>query len=142
MVDSTAHVTWNGSLTDGAGTITSVGSGVLPSLPVSWSARIGEADGQTTPEELLAAAHASCFSMALSHGLAQAGTPPQSLDVDATVTFVPGTGISKIALRVVGEVPGIDEGAFVEAAEAAKDGCPVSKALASVHEISLEAALA
>jgi lipoyl-dependent peroxiredoxin len=142
MVDSTAHVTWNGSLTDGAGTITSVGSGVLPSLPVSWSARIGEADGQTTPEELLAAAHASCFSMALSHGLAQAGTPPQSLDVDATVTFVPGTGISKIALRVVGEVPGIDEGAFVEAAEAAKDGCPVSKALASVPEISLEAALA
>jgi lipoyl-dependent peroxiredoxin len=142
MVDSTAHVTWNGSLTDGAGTITSVGSGVLPSLPVSWSARIGEADGQTTPEELLAAAHASCFSMALSHGLAQAGTPPQSLNVDATVTFVPGTGISKIALRVVGEVPGIDEGAFVEAAEAAKDGCPVSKALASVPEISLEAALA
>jgi osmotically inducible protein OsmC len=109
---------------------------------VSWSARIGEADGQTTPEELLAAAHASCFSMALSHGLAQAGTPPQSLNVDATVTFVPGTGISRIALRVVGEVPGIDEGAFVEAAEAAKDGCPVSKALASVPEISLEAALA
>jgi len=142
MVDSTAHVTWNGSLTDGAGTITSVGSGVLPPLPVSWSARIGEADGQTTPEELLAAAHASCFSMALSHGLAQAGNPPQSLNVDATVTFVPGTGISKIALRVVGEVPGIDEGAFVEAAEAAKDGCPVSKALASVPEISLEAALA
>ena len=142
MVDSTAHVTWNGSLTDGVGTITSVGSGVLPSLPVSWSARIGEADGQTTPEELLAAAHASCFSMALSHGLAQAGTPPQSLDVDATVTFVPGTGISKIALRVVGDVPGIDEGAFVEAAEAAKADCPVSKALASVPEISLEAALA
>jgi osmotically inducible protein OsmC len=80
--------------------------------------------------------------MALSHGLTQGGTPPEKLDVDATVTFVPGTGITKIALVVRGTVPGIDETAFVEAARAAKEGCPVSAALASVPEITLDAALA
>ncbi len=96
--DSTAHVTWSGSLLEGSGTIDRVGSGAFEALPVSWDARTGEAAGQTTPEELIAAAHAACFSMALSHGLAQAGTPPEKLDVDATVTFVPGTGITKIAL--------------------------------------------
>ena len=141
MADSTAHVTWNGSLMEGAGTITSVGSGMLPSLPVSWASRTGEKGGQTTPEELIAAAHASCFSMALSHGLAEAGTPPEALDVDATVTFVAGTGITKIALRVAGDVPGLDETGFVEAAEAAAVNCPVSKALAAVPEISVAASL-
>lgn len=141
MADSTAHVTWNGSLMEGGGTIDRVGSGVLGGLPVSWKARTGEAGGQTTPEELLAAAHASCFSMALSHGLAQAGTAPEQLETSATVTFVPGTGITKVALRVRGRVPGLGEAAFVEAAEAARDGCPVSKALAAVPEITLDAAL-
>jgi lipoyl-dependent peroxiredoxin len=142
MADRTAHVTWSGSLMEGNGTITSVDSGAFGPLAVTWAAR-AETDsaGLTSPEELIAAAHAACFSMALSHGLAQAGTPPDKLDVDATLTFVPGTGITKIALAVRGAVPGLDEAAFVEAAEAAKVGCPVSKALAAVPEITLEASL-
>lgn len=141
MADSTASVTWNGSLMEGEGTIDRVGSGVLEELPVTWKARTGETGGQTTPEELIAAAHASCFSMALSHGLAQGGTPAEQLETSATVTFVPGTGITRVGLRVRGRVPGMDEAAFVEAAEAAKAGCPVSKALAAVPEITLDAAL-
>jgi len=143
MADRTAHVTWSGSLMEGSGTITSVESGAFGPLDVTWAARAeGDSAGLTSPEELIAAAHAACFSMALSHGLAQAGTPPEKLDVDATLTFVPGTGITKIALTVRGAVPGLDEAAFLEAAEAAKVGCPVSKALAAVPEITLDAALA
>ena len=141
MADSTAHVTWNGSLLEGAGTIDSVGSGVFGSLPITWDARTGEESGKTTPEELIAAAHASCFSMALSHGLAGDGTPPDSLETSATVTFVPGTGITKVALTVRGSVPGLDEAGFVTAAEGAVENCPVSKALAAVPEITLEASL-
>jgi lipoyl-dependent peroxiredoxin len=140
--DRTAHVTWSGSLMEGSGTITSVESGALGPLDVSWAARTEDSEGLTSPEELIAAAHAACFSMALSHGLAQGGTPPDKLDVDATVTFVPGTGITKSALVVRASVPGIDEAAFAEAAEAAKENCPVSKALAAVPEITLEASLA
>jgi lipoyl-dependent peroxiredoxin len=142
MADSTASVTWSGSLIDGSGTIESVGSGVFGSLPITWDARIGEEGGKTTPEELIAAAHASCFSMALSHGLAGDGTPPESLQTSATVTFVPGTGITKIALSVRGSVPGLDEAGFVAAAEDARVNCPVSKALAAVPEITIDAALA
>ena len=142
MADRTAHVTWSGSLMEGSGTITSVESGAFGPLDVTWAARAeDESAGLTSPEELIAAAHAACFSMALSHGLAQGGTPPEKLDVDATLTFVPGTGITKIALAVRGSVPGLDEAAFHEAAEAAKVGCPVSKALAAVPEITLEARL-
>jgi osmotically inducible protein OsmC len=142
MADRTAHVTWAGSLMEGGGRIESVGSGAFGPLDVTWSSRAGDSGGRTSPEELIAAGHAACFSMALSHGLTQGGTPPEKLDVDATVTFVPGTGITKIALVVRGTVPGIDETAFVEAARAAKEGCPVSAALASVPEITLAAALA
>jgi osmotically inducible protein OsmC len=142
MADRTAHVTWSGSLMDGGGTITSVGSGAFGPLDVTWASRAEESDGRTSPEELIAAAHAACFSMALSHGLAQGGTPPESLEVDATVTFVPGTGITKVALAVRGAVSGLDEVAFLEAAEGARDNCPVSKALASVPEITVEASLA
>jgi lipoyl-dependent peroxiredoxin len=142
MSDRGAHVTWTGSLMDGAGTITQVGSGAFGPLDITWGSRAEESDGRTSPEELIAAAHAACFSMALSHGLAQAGTPPEKLDVDATVTFVPGTGITKIALALVGDVPGIEEAAFAEAAETALQDCPVSKALAAVPEISLQASLA
>ena len=142
MADRTAHVTWSGSLMEGAGTITSVGSGAFGPLDVTWASRAEDSNGRTSPEELLAAAHAACFSMALSHGLAQGGTPAERLDVDATVTFVPGTGITKIALAVRGSVPGVDEEAFRTAADGAKENCPVSKALAAVHEISLDASLA
>jgi lipoyl-dependent peroxiredoxin len=142
MADRTAHVTWSGSLMEGSGTITSVESGAFGPLDVTWAARTEDTDGLTSPEELIAAAHAACFSMALSHGLAQGGTPPEKLDVDATVTFVPGTGITKSAIVVRASVPGLDEAAFLEAAEAARVGCPVSKALAALPEITLEASLA
>ena len=142
MADRTAHVSWSGSLMEGGGTITSVGSGAFGPLDVTWASRAEESDGRTSPEELIAAAHAACFSMALSHGLANAGTPAESLDTSATVTFVPGTGITTIALSVRGRVPGLGEAAFLEAAEGARAGCPVSKALAAVPEITLDAALA
>ena len=140
--DRTANVTWRGSLMEGEGTIENVGSGAFGPLDVTWASRAEDPDGRTSPEELIAAAHAACFSMALSHGLAQADMPADSLETSATVTFVPGTGITAVALRVRGKVPGADEAGFVEAAEAAKAACPVSKALASVPEITLDAALA
>jgi osmotically inducible protein OsmC len=140
--DRRADVTWNGSLQDGSGTIRSTTSGALGELPVSWAARSeDETGGKTSPEELIAAAHASCFSMALSAGLARAGSPPDELKTSATVTFQPGEGITKIALTVEGSVPGLDEDAFREAAETAKVNCPVSQALASVPEITLDARL-
>ena len=131
MADRTASVTWTGSLTDGAGRIDSVGSGAFGPLEVTWASRTEDSDGLTSPEELIAAAHASCYSMALSGALAKAGSPPEKLETSATVTFVPGTGITKSAIRVRGTVPGIDEAAFLEAAEGAVEGCPVSKALAA-----------
>ena len=140
--ERTAEVTWTGSLQEGEGTIERVGSGAFGPLDVTWASRTEEPDGRTSPEELIAAAHASCFSMALSGALARAGSPPEELHTSATVTFVPGTGITKSALRVRGKVPGMDEAAFVEHANTAKENCPVSKALAAVPEITLDAALA
>jgi len=141
MADRTANVTWTGSLMDGRGTIESVGSGAFDPLDVTWASRAEDPDGRTSPEELIAAAHAACFSMALSHGLAQEGSPAERLETSANVTFVPGTGITKLALTVRGSVPGIDETGFQEAAEIAKENCPVSKALAAVPEITLDASL-
>jgi lipoyl-dependent peroxiredoxin len=137
-----AEVTWRGDLRSGEGRIERVGSGALGSLDVTWASRAEEPAGRTSPEELIAAAHASCFSMALSNGLAQAGTPPEELDVSATVTFVPGTGITKSVLDVRGRVAGLDEDAFREAAETAKEGCPVSQALKGNVELELNARLA
>lgn len=136
-----ADVTWHGDLMSGNGRIDSVTSGAVGGLDVSWPARAEEPEGKTSPEELIAAAHATCFSMALSHGLAQAGHPPEELKTSATVTFQPGEGITKISLDVAGRVPGIDEGAFQQAADGAKQNCPVSKALTGVPEISLTARL-
>ena len=138
-----AAVTWNGDLMGGSGTIDEVGSGAFGPLDVSWPARSEEASGgKTSPEELIAAAHASCFSMALAGGLAKAGHAPERLQTSAAVTFVPGTGITKVALSVRGSVPGLDADAFREAAEGAKKNCPVSQALAGVPEITLDAQLA
>ena len=143
MAERRASVTWNGDLMSGAGTIDEVGSGAFGPLDVSWAARAEDASGgKTSPEELIAAAHAACVSMALSHALAQAGTPPQRLQSSAVVTFVPGTGITKIALTIRGSVPGLDEDGFRAAAENAKQNCPVSQALAAVPEITLDAQLA
>lgn len=139
--DRKAEVTWNGDLMNGNGRIDSVTSGAIGGLDVSWPARSEEPGGKTSPEELIAAAHATCFSMALSHGLAQAGNAPEELKTSATVTFQPGEGITKIALDVAGRVPGIDESTFQEAAEQAKENCPVSHALTGVPEITLNARL-
>jgi osmotically inducible protein OsmC len=138
-----AEVTWEGDLMSGNGTIERVGSGAFGPLGVSWAARTGEGQAElTSPEELVAAAHAACFSMALSNMLAEAGTPPEELSVSAVVTFVPGTGITASRLDVEGRVQGISEDAFREAAERAKDGCPVSGALKGNVELSVTARLA
>ena len=137
----TAEVTWQGSLIEGSGTIDLTTSGVVAPLPMTWASRAEDPEGRTSPEDLLAAAHASCFAMALSGALAEAGYPPDELRTSATVTFVPGTGITKSALTVQARVPNIDEGAFREAAEGAKAGCPVSQALAGVPEVTLDARL-
>ena len=138
-----ASVTWNGDLLGGSGTIDEVGSGAFGPLDVSWAARSEEdSGGKTSPEELIAAAHASCFSMALASTLAKAGSAPERLQTTAAVTFVPGTGITTIALAVRGSVPGLDADVFRSAAEEAKVNCPVSKALAGgVPEITVDAQL-
>jgi osmotically inducible protein OsmC len=138
-----ADVTWQGDLATGRGIIEQVGSGAFESLGVSWGARTGEQDEElTSPEELIAAAHAACFSMAFSKVLADGGTPPENLSVSATVTFVPGTGVTRSALDVTGTVSGIDEADFKAGAEQAKDNCPVSKALTGNVELTVEARLA
>jgi osmotically inducible protein OsmC len=140
-----ARAKWNGDLATGSGEVSSVTSGKFSSLPVSWGARTEAPQGKTSPEELLAAAHASCFSMALAAGLAKAGTPPETLDVSSTVTFdkvgADWTVVSS-ALEVTGAVPGIDEAAFAKAAEGAKDGCPISRALKNNVKLSVKATLA
>ncbi|SES23915.1 osmotically inducible protein OsmC [Pedococcus cremeus] len=136
----TASAHWEGSLMEGAGKVTLDSSG-LGAYDVTWASRAEEPNGRTSPEELIAAAHSTCFSMALSHALAQAGTPPTTIDTNAEVTFQPGTGITGIVLKVTGAVPGITAEQFQEAAEGAKEGCPVSQALKAVP-ITLEATFA
>lgn len=136
--NATTH--WEGSLMEGAGQVTLESSG-LGTYDVTWASRANEPEGRTSPEELIAAAHSSCFSMALSNGLAKAGNPPESLDTSAAVTFQPGEGITGIHITVRGKVPGLSAEAFAEAAETAKSGCPVSQALKGTN-ITLEATLA
>jgi lipoyl-dependent peroxiredoxin len=140
----TAFAVWRGSLTDGSGTVRPE-SGAFAEVPVTWKARTGGDQAMTSPEELLAAAHAVCFSMALSHGLTQAGTPPDQLDVTTTCSFTPkpegGFRISGTRINVVGRVPGISADAFGKAAVAAGKNCPVSSALSPDVEISVTAEL-
>lgn len=136
----TAHTVWEGELLKGSGTVSFDSSGISDQA-VSWPSRAEEANGKTSPEELIAAAHSSCFSMALSHGLTGAGTPPTKLETKADVTFQPGEGITGIHLTVKGEVPGLDAEAFQAAAADAKANCPVSQALAGTT-ITLSAELA
>ena len=141
-VERRARSVWTGTLTEGEGKLTAESSSVFTDLPVTWASRSEEqSGGKTSPEELLAAAHASCFSMALSSGLTKAGTPPQKLEVTATATFQAGEGVKSMHLEVTGAVPGIDEDALRNAAEDAKNNCPVSKALVGIPEITLEAKL-
>jgi len=132
----TANAHWEGSLMEGSGEVNLASSGI-GTYPVTWAARAEEPGGKTSPEELIAAAHSTCFSMALSNALAQGGTPPTSVDTTAVVTFQPGTGITGIALSVTAVVPGMTAEQFEEAAQGAKTGCPVSQALSAVP-ITLE----
>ena len=139
-----ATVTWNGTLAEGSGTVSSGTTDLFTDLPVSWSSRTEAPEGRTSPEELLAAAHASCFSMALAAGLVRAGTPPDHVHVSATVTFDKvgdAWTVTRSELDVVGVVPGLDAAGFDAAAQAAKDGCPVSRALAGNVELSVSSTL-
>ena len=140
----TATVTWNGNLATGSGTVSAGSSELFTDLPVSWAARTEAPQGQTSPEELLAAAHASCFSMQLSVTLDRAGTPPDHLHVSSTVTFDKvgdAWSVTSSQLDVIGVVPGLDEAGFDAAAQSAKDGCPISRALASNVAVSVSATL-
>jgi osmotically inducible protein OsmC len=139
-VTSEATTTWSGSLSEGSGDIALESSNQGP-FAVNWKARSEGSTSTTTPEELIAAAHSSCFSMALSHALSENGTPPQSVETTASVSFVPGTGITGSHLNVNAVVPGLSPEDFARIAEDAKTGCPVSAALAGL-EITLEATLA
>lgn len=141
----TADVTWQGDLLTGSGSLDRVGSGAISSQPISWAVRTEASGGRTSPEELLAAAHASCFAMAFSNGLAKAGHAPVRLSVGATVTFdktEAGWRVASSALRVEGVVPGMAAAEFARLAEAAKDGCPISQALKGNVALSVTAALA
>lgn len=136
----TATVTWTGSLAEGSGTASAGSSGLFTDLPVSWASRTEEPEGRTSPEELLAAAHASCFAMSLSGALARGGTPPEHMHVSAVVTFDKvgdGWSVTRSELDVVGVVPGLDEAGFDALAQEAKDGCPISRALAGNVEITI-----
>ncbi len=140
-----ADATWRGTLFEGSGIVSGSSSGAFRELPVTWASRTGEPNGTTSPEELVAAAHAACFSMALSNRLAQAGHPAEELQVSATISFEKldaGWRLTSSALTVRGRVPGIDAAAFRREAEAAKDGCPLSNALVGNLAISVEATLA
>jgi len=139
-VTSEATTVWNGSLTEGTGTVT-FDSSHLGTFGIDWKARSEGSDSTTTPEELIAAAHASCFSMAFSHALTQNGTPPERIAATASVTFKPGTGITGSHLNVSASVPGLSAEDFERLAGEAKSGCPVSQALAGI-EITIEATLA
>ena len=139
-----ADVVWEGDLLHGSGTIVSVGSGALGALPVTWASRTERSDGKTSPEELMAAAHAACYAMAFSHTLAQAGTPAERVSVSATCTFEQVEGgfkISTMDLDVRGKVPGLDEAGFEKVAQQAEQGCPVSNALRNNVQIRVNAHL-
>jgi lipoyl-dependent peroxiredoxin len=140
MAISRADAIWKGDLTSGSGRVKPA-SGAFDELPVSWASRAESQHGKTSPDELLAAAHAACFSMAFSNGLAKAGHKVEELNTTAEVTFVPGTGITSVSLTVRGRIGGIEDAEFQELAEAAKEGCPVSKALSGNVQLSLEARL-
>jgi lipoyl-dependent peroxiredoxin len=139
--ERTATTVWEGDLAHGNG-ILSLKSGAAPDLPVTWASRTERSDGKTSPEELIAAAHSSCFSMALSNGLAEGGTTAERLDVSATVTLDTDTvTIVSSHLTVRGVVPGLDADGFAQAAQGAADNCPVSGALKGSLEITVDAQL-
>ena len=139
-----AEVTWEGNLVQGRGQIVKTGSGALNDLPITWASRVERSDGRTSPEELIAAAHAACYAMAFSHTLTQAGTPPERLDVSAVCALELGSGGLKIVsmnLDVRGKVPGLDQAGFEQAAQTAEQGCPVSNVLRGGLTIHVKATL-
>jgi lipoyl-dependent peroxiredoxin len=138
--ESRATTVWEGDLASGRG-VSSVESGALPEVEVSWPARTERTGGTTSPEELLAAAHTACFCMALSHELAEAGKPPERLEATTTVAFVPGEGVKSSRIVLSGRVPGLDQAGFEEAAQGASENCPISQALKGNVEISVEVRL-
>jgi lipoyl-dependent peroxiredoxin len=143
-LQSRAAVVWEGDLMSGKGNVTALGSGVFKNAPVSWASRTEAANGKTSPEELLASAHATCFAMAFSAGLARGKTPPTKLEVNCTVTFDKvgaGFKVTTSALEVTGWVPGLDAAGFSAAATAAKEGCPISQAIKGNVEVSVTAKL-
>ena len=137
----TARAVWNGNLLQGSGSATMASSGVFGEFPVTWASRADDPEGRTSPEELLAAAHAVCYAMAFSHHLAGNETPPERLTVTATYTFVPGTGITAVDLDVVGSVPGLDAEAFAAEAVEGEQKCPVSNAVRGNVQLNLTASL-
>jgi lipoyl-dependent peroxiredoxin len=139
--ERSSRCVWEGSLADGRGSVSLESSGAVRDLDVTWASRAEEPQGRTSPEELIAAAHAACFSMQFSHLLAQAGTPPERLEVTGTLGFEPGVGITGAHLDLSGSVPGIAKEDFARTAEEAKETCPVSRALAGI-KITLNADLA
>ena len=136
----TAHTVWSGDLPTGSGQVTLDSSG-LGTYDVTWKARAEQSEGKTSPEELIAAAHSACFSMAFSHALGEEGKTPERVETKAEVDFQPGTGITAIRLTLEATVPDLSEEDFQRVAQAAKEGCPVSQALAGVEDISLKATL-
>lgn len=140
-VERTAHVVWEGDLMKGSGTFTG-GSGALEEFPVTFASRVQQPDGKTSPEELIASAHATCYAMALSNTLADAGSPPDRLEVDAVCTLDDGAlKITTVNLDVRGTVSGLDQDGFEEAARNAEQICPVSNALRNNVDIQLNASL-
>ena len=137
---SSAKTVWEGDLAHGSGTTTPA-SGAFDTVDVSWASRTERAAGKTSPEELLAAAHAACFCMGLSHELGEAGTPPERLEAEASIDFVPGEGVKASHITVLGRVPNIDQETFTKAAVSAGGGCPISGALKGNVDISVEATL-
>jgi osmotically inducible protein OsmC len=138
--ESRATTIWEGSLTEGRGT-TKVEGEAIPEVEVTWQARVERTEGTTSPEELLAAAHASCYCMALSKGLSDGGNEPEQLRTTASVSFVPGEGVKSSAIKVIGRVPGIDQAAFETVAADAGQNCPISGALKGNVEITVDATL-
>lgn len=139
-----AEVVWEGNLVQGHGKVVSVGSGALGELPITWASRTERSDGKTSPEELLAAAHAACYAMAFSHTLALAGTPAERLTVNATCAFEQvgaGFKVTTMDLNVRGKVPGLDQASFEKVAQQAEQSCPVSNALRNNVQISVKAYL-
>ncbi len=141
MADRTASASWQGDLFTGSGTVSALSSGLFSEAGVTWASRTEDAGGKTSPEELIAAAQAACFCMALSNELSSRGHPPGRIEIQATCTFEPGKGVTTMALDVTAEVPDVDEAGFKEGLEAATQSCPVSNALRGNVDIRVDGRL-